>query len=118
MTNQSNIQMQDEELPGATAVSHSWPVSAYLHQLQAHRDYLAKRYNISSIGVFGSYIRNEQAPDSDLDILVSFSQAPGLFKLVDLQDELSELLGVSVDLVVQSELKPQIGQHILAEVQE
>ena len=94
------------------------PVSRYLHRLREHRDDLAQRYDIASLGIFGSYIRNEQRDDSDLDVLVSFKTVPGLFKLVELQDELSELLGVSVDLVVRSELKPHIGQRILAEVVE
>ena len=86
--------------------------------MREHRSDLAGRYNIASLGIVGSYIRNEQRDGSDLDILVSFTEAPGLFKLVELQDELSEMLGLSVDLVVRSELKPHIGQQILAEVVE
>jgi uncharacterized protein len=94
------------------------PMARYLQRLREHRDDLAQRYDIASVGIFGSYVRNEQRDDSDLDILVSFTSVPGLFKLVELQDELSELLGVPVDLVVRSELKPHIGQRVLAEVVE
>ncbi len=99
-------------------LNDNWPVAHYLRLLREHRGDLAQRYNIASLGIFGSYIRNEQRDGSDLDILVSFTEAPGLFKLVELQDELSEILGLSVDLVVRSELKPRIGQQILAEVVE
>jgi predicted nucleotidyltransferase len=100
------------------AMTDPWPVSRYLDRLRERRDDLTKRYGIASLGVFGSYIRNEQREESDLDVLVSFMTVPGLFKVVELQDELTELLGTSVDLVVRSELKPHIGQRILAEVVE
>ena len=79
---------------------------------------LIKRYGISKIGVFGSYIRNEAREDSDLDILVEFKRDTdiGLLKFVELENYLSDLLGVRVDLVEKSGLKPRIGKHILKEV--
>ncbi len=101
---------------GAGVMDDPLPVAHYLDRLRARRDDLVARYGIATLGVFGSYRRNEQRAGSDLDVLISFTRAPGLFKLVELQDELSALLGVSVDLVVRSELKPHIGQRILAEV--
>ena len=76
---------------------------------------LKSQYNVTTIEVFGSFVRNEQKENSDLDILVSFSKAPSLFKFIDLEDYLSELLGVKVDLVMKSSLKPNIGKKILAE---
>lgn len=94
------------------------PRPSYLDRLREHRADLINRYGITFIGVFGSYIRNEQHQGSDLDVLVAFTSPPGLFKVVELQDELSNLLETSVDLVVRSELKPHIGQRILAEVVE
>ena len=79
---------------------------------------LIKRYGISKIGVFGSYIRNEAREDSDLDILVEFKRDTdiGLLKFVELENYLSDLLVVRVDLVEKSGLKPRIGKHILKEV--
>jgi len=109
---------RDETESQSKRLSDTWPVARYIRLLREHRSDLAQRYNIASLGIFGSYVRNEQRDGSDLDILVSFIEAPGLFKLVELQDELSELLGLSVDLVVRSELRPRIGQRILAEVVE
>jgi len=91
-------------------------VHAYIAALQRYRPVLAERYYVASMGIFGSYIRNDQHATSDLDVLVSFDQTPSLFTLVALQDELSDLLGISVDVVMASSLKPHIGARILAEV--
>ena len=82
-----------------------------------YKPVLKDKYNISILGIFGSYIRNEQAGDSDLDILVDFTAPISLFDFVDMEQELSELLGVKVDLVSRNALKPYIGKRILDEVQ-
>jgi len=50
-----------------------------------------------------------------LDLLVTFSQAPSLFKFIELADYLSNFLGIKVDLVMKSSLKPNIGKRILSE---
>jgi predicted nucleotidyltransferase len=68
------------------------------------------------LGVFGSYVRGEATAKSDLDILVEYDRPPSLFQFVRLQRDLSELLGVPVDLVMKSALRPAIGQVILSEV--
>jgi len=49
-------------------------------------------------------------------LLVEFERAPSLFKYVELEDHLSELVGIKVDLVMKKTLKPHIGRYILAEV--
>ena len=77
---------------------------------------LRHRYGIESLGIFGSYVRGEQRADSDLDILVEFARTPDLLEFVALGRELSELLGVKVDLVMKQALKPHIGERILEEV--
>lgn len=84
--------------------------------LGAQRAELAARYHLRELGVFGSYVRNEQHATSDLDILVAFELAPSFFTLLTLEDELSELLGLPVDLTVKSALRPHLGAHILREV--
>jgi uncharacterized protein len=109
---------QNETQTRYDPISEVLPVSRYLNRLREHRDDLMERYGIRSLGVFGSCVRNEQHEGSDVDVLVSFTSPPGLLKLVELQEELSELLGTPVDLVVRSELKPHIGRRILAEVVE
>ena len=87
-----------------------------LDTLRTHLPGLRERYSVRSLGVFGSYVRGEQGARSDLDIQVEFERAPTLFQLVDLQDEISALAGVKVDLVLKRTLKPAIGRHILSEV--
>jgi predicted nucleotidyltransferase len=83
--------------------------------LGAEKGFLADRYDVRSLGVFGSYVRGEADPQSDLDVLVEFANPPSLFQFVRLQNELSDLLGVRVDLVMKSALKPVIGERILEE---
>jgi uncharacterized protein len=77
---------------------------------------LQDRYNISTLGIFGSYIRQQQTPTSDLDLLVEFSQTPSLLKFINLENHLTDTLGIKVDLVHKPGLKPRLGQRILAEV--
>ncbi len=84
--------------------------------LAHHRDELREIYNVTWIGVFGSYVRGEQEKTSDLDILVEFEQPIGFFKFLELEEYLSELLGVKVDLVSKKALKPYIGRNIIREV--
>ena len=76
---------------------------------------LSERYRVESLGVFGSYVRREQRPDSDLDVLVTFRETPSLLKFIELENYLSDVLGVKIDLVMKDALKPHIGQHILNE---
>ena len=67
-------------------------------------DYLGP-YNPVKIGIFGSYARDENRPDSDLDILIDLKTAISLFHLVRMERELTELLGVKVDLVTEGAVK-------------
>jgi predicted nucleotidyltransferase len=78
--------------------------------------FIAERYQVESLGVFGSYVRNVQRVDSDLDLLVTFRRTPSLLQLVELENYLSDLLGVRVDLVMKDSLKRRIGKRILEEV--
>ncbi len=84
--------------------------------LRQQKDFLRKKYKIKEIGIFGSYVRGEQRYTSDVDILVEFEEVPSLLKFVKLENYLSEVLGVKVDLVEKKALKPRIGKHILQEV--
>ncbi len=84
--------------------------------LRAHLPELTERYKVKSLGIFGSYLRAEQKPRSDLDVLVEYSEPVSLYHGVRLQDHLTELLGVKVDLVPKKNLKPYIGKRILSEV--
>lgn len=86
--------------------------------LLQHKDDLKQKYMIKEIGIFGSYIRNEQHLTSDVDILIEFEEDVkiSLLDFVHIENYLSDLLGVKVDLVEKSVLKPRIGKHILSDV--
>ena len=86
--------------------------------LTEQASYLAEEYGIQIIGVFGSYVRNEQHPESDLDILIEIERPPkiSLIGLIELKNYLSELLGVRVDVAIRKNLKKRIGERIMGEV--
>ncbi len=86
--------------------------------LKAHEKELKEKYGFKEIGIFGSFVRGEADEESDLDILVEFKPDAkiSLLDFVKLEDYLSDLLRVKVDLVEKEALKPRIGKQILSEV--
>lgn len=76
---------------------------------------LSRRYPIRSIAIFGSYARNEQSSESDLDLLVEVNGKIGL-KFVDLAEEIEELLGIKVDLVSKNGIKEKYFNSIKPEL--
>ena len=87
-------------------------------KLENFKPVLKEQFRVKSIGIFGSYVRREEGKGSDLDILVDFEESASLSLLdfIKLENYLSELLGVKVDLVERQTLKPRIGKHILGEL--
>jgi predicted nucleotidyltransferase len=79
-------------------------------------DAFCKRYQILELAVFGSALRDDFGPESDIDILVTFDPAArvSLFDLVDIADELTGIMGRRVDLVTKTGLKSNIRQSVLA----
>lgn len=86
-----------------------------LSVISANKNSLRHKYKISKIGVFGSYCRNEATNDSDVDILVEFSEPIGL-DFVLLAEELENLIGNKVDLVSLNAIKPKLREYIEAEL--
>jgi len=76
---------------------------------------LKARYPIRQIGVFGSYARGEQRPDSDLDLVVDLGPGLTLIDLARLENELGERLGLPVEIAIKDALKPRIEKRVLAE---
>ncbi|CAN7409614.1 nucleotidyltransferase family protein [Rhizobium sp. LjRoot258] len=74
-----------------------------------------KRFNATNPRVFGSVARGEDRPDSDLDILVDTLPGTTLFDLGGLLEDLTETLGVKVDLVTPGGLPDKIREHVLSE---
>ena len=91
-------------------------VERFREVLREHLPELRERYRVASLGLFGSYVRGEQRPDSDLDVLVEPDEGATLLDLVGIQQDLSDLLGLEVDVAIRRSLKPRIGERILAEV--
>ncbi|MCG2785711.1 MAG: nucleotidyltransferase family protein [Anaerolineae bacterium] len=88
---------------------------AFLAILRQQKKSLAERYGVESLEVFGSYVRGEQKPGSDLDLLITFQEEPSLLTFIRIENDLSDALGVKVDLVMKDSLKPAIGKNILRE---
>jgi len=90
-------------------------ISQVIESLRQQLQLLRQRYQVESLSVFGSYVRHEQRPDSDLDVLVTFREPPSLLKFIELENYLSDNIGVKIDLVMKDSLKPRIGRQILSE---
>lgn len=77
--------------------------------------YLKRKYGVKKIGLFGSFVRNDETINSDVDILVEFERSIG-WDFFDLQDFLELKLGTKVDLVTPLALKPRMKDKVLKEV--
>jgi predicted nucleotidyltransferase len=87
-----------------------------LNLLKQQLPSLKQNFKVKSIGIFGSYAREEQTEKSDIDLLVEFEAPVGFFKFIELEDYLSEKLGVKVDLVTPDALKPLIKPQVMEEL--
>jgi len=75
------------------------------NQLRAELPTLRERYDVDRIGICGSYVRGEQTENSDLDLLVTFTETPTLYEFVNLKRHLEDALMQDVDLGMPSALK-------------
>jgi uncharacterized protein len=76
---------------------------------------LRRQWPIRSLALFGSRVRNDATPDSDLDVLVEFTRPIALSSFLALEDRLATITGLRVDLMSAAALKPYIGEHVRAE---
>ena len=83
--------------------------------LSANKDVLFHKYPIKELGIFGSVARKEENADSDIDILVEFSEPVG-WEIIDLASELEELLGYKVDLVSKKAVRPNLMPFVLKDI--
>ena len=91
------------------------PLKEIKYVLRDHRDELFSVYPIQSLAIFGSYARNEQDENSDLDIIVEFNGKIGI-RFVDLAEDLENIIGVKVDLVSRKGIKEKYYQSILPDL--
>jgi hypothetical protein len=88
-----------------------------IERLRRERTALAA-LGVLEIGLFGSFARGEQTPESDVDLLVEFTPQQHTFdSFMDLSFFLEALLGRKVELLTRESLSPYIGERILAEVE-
>ena len=86
-----------------------------MDELGAMRAELSRLYSVERIGVFGSFARGEETPESDVDILVELSE-PTFDHYMDLKFALEDRFGRSVDLVMPDALKPRMKPSVEREI--
>ncbi len=91
-----------------------------IEELRRLKRQLQSVWPIESLALFGSWVREDATPASDVDLLIQFrpgaeSDKIGAFEFVEIQLRLQEALGCKVDLVEKSALKPRLAKYILPE---
>jgi len=76
---------------------------------------LCRRWRVKKLSLFGSRLKGEARPDSDIDLLVDIAPDIGLFALGRMRSEAERILGSSVDIVPANSLKPDVAERALAE---
>ena len=79
--------------------------------IHRHQSELKQKYPLKSIALFGSYVCGEQRADSDIDLLVDFTQPVGM-EVVDLALDLEEILRQRVDIITYNAVKNRLFHHI------
>lgn len=83
--------------------------------LNKHYNYLSQKYNVYNFLLFGSYAKNKQNKNSDIDLLVNFNHPIDMFDFMDLEEYLSKIFNKKIDLGTINSLKPFIKNTILQE---
>ena len=76
-----------------------------------------KNQGAKKVAIFGSYMRGEEKPGSDIDIIIEFSERKSLLELVGIEQELSDVLGVKVDLLTEKFISPYLIDRIKEEME-
>ena len=107
-----DVSLRDVE---TSASKRSGPLARRVFQHREKIRDVVARHGLSNPRVFGSVARDEDAVDSDLDILIDVGPGVGLLTLARCERDLEALLGVRVDLVPADDLKPAVASSVLAE---
>jgi len=83
--------------------------------IQQHKQILECEYKVKNIAIFGSYVRDEQTIESDIDILVEFKEPVGLL-FIHLADFLESILETKVDLITPDAIKPNRRKYIMEDL--
>ena len=84
-----------------------------LSMLKAELPNLRKEYGVDTLALFGSYAKDEQREDSDIDMLVEFVETVDFFEFMRLEFHLTDLLGIKVDLITPDALRPIMKDDIM-----
>lgn len=103
--------MQTKEV----SMSKQLDKNTVLNYLKEHTKEFQEKYSVDTFYLFGSYARDEQTENSDIDILVDFKKTPDLLTFIELEEYLSNSLEKHVDLVPRRKLKMAIKEQILNE---
>lgn len=87
----------------------------HIKQLRELLPELEKKFNVSSLAIFGPYVRNEENKKSDLDLLIEYSEMPGLLGFIEHEKYISDRLGIKVGLILKPVLKQKVGKDIVNE---
>lgn len=87
-----------------------------LKLLTQHKPELIRLFGITDLALFGSTVRDEARPDSDIDVLVSFDSPATSKRYFGVQFYLEDLMGSPVDLVTDKALRPQLRPYIEKEL--
>jgi len=74
------------------------------------------KHGAKKIGIFGSTARGEERPDSDIDILVEFSETKSLFEFIGIGLDLGDILGKKIDLFTEKNLRPIIKNSVMEDL--
>lgn len=85
-------------------------------KLKAEKKTLLDKYKVTRLGVFGSFARGEETSDSDIDILVEFTEIPGMMEFFGTEEYLEKILNRKIDLVRENAIRPELKEIIMSEV--
>ncbi len=84
--------------------------------LTEHKGDIGEKYKVKDIGLFGSYVKGKQRETSDVDVLVEFEKPVSLLHIVSLENYLSDILEIKVDVVPRKNIRQELRESILKEV--
>jgi len=87
-----------------------------ISKLKAEKNNLFEKYKVTKLGVFGSFARGEEKPGSDIDILIEFSETPGMMMFFNTEEYLEKLLKRKIDLVRENAIRSELKEAIMSEV--